>query len=107
MRTMRRHSCMPLLTCELQDASFGWVYQICGFAFACDNSARTLHGRDRRFQMEFSMVVHVGDGEGRGLRGCRIENFLLRSVIDVVQTRTGHDGIEHFSIMTSVDTHNV
>src|SRR5437667_1897811 len=57
--------------------------------------------------MKSSMVIHVGDGEGGSKRRRCVKKFLVGRVIDVVQTRTGCDGVDHFSAMTSIDAHNV
>ncbi len=57
--------------------------------------------------MKFSVLIHDGDREGRGERRRCVKKFLVGRVIDVVQTRTGCNGIDHFSATASIDAHNV
>ena len=46
---------------QLQDASFGWIDQICRFALASDNTARAFNRGHQRLQMEFSVVTYFDD----------------------------------------------
>src|SRR5262245_27415981 len=68
----------PLFMCELKDSSFGWIDEVCRFALASDNAACAFHGRDRRFQMKFSMIIYLSNGEARRLRSCGVEQFCVR-----------------------------
>src|SRR5439155_22535544 len=64
--------------CQLQDASFGWINQICRLTFGSDNAPRALDRWDCRFQMKFSMIVHVSNREACSLRSCSVQKFCVR-----------------------------
>ena len=61
---------------QLQDTSFSWINQICRFAFAGDNAARTLHRGNCCFRMEFSAIIHFSNGEARDLRRCSVKKLV-------------------------------
>jgi hypothetical protein len=92
---------------HFQNPSFSRIDQISCFALRRDNTAYPFHGWNRRLQMKFSTIIHVGDGEARRLRRRCVKNFSLCRVIDVVQARSGCYRVGRSPAMADVDAHNV
>ena len=96
-----------LFMCHLKDPSFGWIDQICRFAFASENTARAFDNRNQCLQTKFSVVSYFDDAECRSARSSGIQKLLLTRKIDVVQTGTGNDRIDYSSIMRDIETYNM